>query len=100
MNFAALLAVVAAAAFALPLVVRGGVALGASRGAGVLVSLGLASLLVVVWVLAQRTDPDTGRDPAVVPEVASGDSAGSSTSAARSHAARAGEVEEAVDASV
>lgn len=59
MNFAALLAVLAAAAFTLPLVVRGAEAVGLSRGVGVMVSAVLALGLVATWAIRQHRDRAT-----------------------------------------
>ncbi len=50
MNFVAVLAVLAASSFALPLLVQGGEALGLGRGASVVGSLVIAALAAVVFV--------------------------------------------------
>lgn len=49
MNFVALLAVLAATAFTLPLLVQGGEALGLGRGVSAGASLVLAAVVAVVW---------------------------------------------------
>lgn len=103
MNFAALLAVIAAAAFTLPLVVRAGVALGASKSVGVLVSLALAGGLVVLWIATQRpvVRHDPHRGPAQAePEASVGSDRAASAAPPKPVGHRAKEVEESVDASL
>ena len=103
MNFAALLAVIAAAAFTLPLVVRAGVALGASRGVGVLVSLALAGGLVVLWIVAQHSagGPAGRQDVAPVErETNVGSDRVGSAAPSKPARPRVTEVEESVDASL
>ncbi len=55
-NYAALLGVIAAAAFAVPLLAAAGSALGLPRGTGFVVSLIAASLLTVYWWVRARRE--------------------------------------------
>lgn len=59
LNYAALLGVIAAASFAAPLVADLGVTLGLSDSAFAPLSLVVAAVIVIVWLVAVRSDKPT-----------------------------------------
>ncbi len=63
MNYAALLGVIAAAAFAVPLLAAAGAALGLPRGTGFVVSLLAAIALTTYWWVRARQELEDAQPP-------------------------------------
>lgn len=63
MNYAALLGVIAAAAFAVPLLAAAGAALGLPRGTGFVVSLAAAIALTTYWWVRSRQELEDEKSP-------------------------------------